>query len=139
MQKASLTRALGSSNYTENSQAGYHLGFDLGMRSPCDRCPPCSPGTFPNCWQEGPMSCKDSFSVLPSPRGTEAPVGAPLTRRVEGGLPCHGIITCVQLHRALSTARADFEAIRDDLSPISVGGWSRLLSLSLPEKRKRHS
>ena len=139
MQKASLIRELGSGNYTENSQSGYHLGFDLGMSSPCDGCPPCSPGTFPRYWQEGPMFCKDSFSVPSSLRGTEAPVDAPLTWRVEGGLPCHGIITRVQLHRALSSTRADFEAIRDDLSPIRVGSWSRLLSLSLPEKRKRDS
>lgn len=139
VQKASFTGAPGSSNYTEDSQSGYHLGFDLGMRSPCDRCPSCSPGTFPSCWQEEPMSCKDSFSVPLSLRDTETPADSPLTRRVEGGLPCHGIVAGVQLHRALSSARADFEAIRDDLSPISVGGWSRLLSLSLPEKRKRDS
>lgn len=83
---------------------------------------------------EGALCHKDSFSVPSSPKGMETPVGATLTRRVEGGLPCHGIITSVQLHGALSTARADFEPIRDDLSPVSIGGWSGLLSLSLPEK-----
>lgn len=65
---------------------------------------------------------------------TEGPVGAKLTGRVEGGLPRHGIITCVQLHRALSTTRADFEPVRDDLSPVCVRGWSGLVSLSLPEE-----
>lgn len=60
-----------------------------------------------------------------------------LTWRAEGGLPRLGVLPRVQLHGALAAAGADLEPFRNDLSPVCRRDRSGLLSVRLPEKRKR--
>lgn len=74
--------------------------------------------------------------VSPGKPGVQRP-GRALTWRTEGGLPGHGVLPRVQLHRALAAAGADSEAVGNDLPPVSKRGRSGLLASCLPEEGKR--